>query len=228
MNQAFLDYFRCPDRYADFRLSEGRVNGNSAGYFRFGADLIFYGNSGNVPCARKVTDRLYDVLSEVRLEEGACFLPFNPTDIANNFRYERYVADVQRTGWKGLVRGAYYLLRPCLPVSVRRHLQRKWLKGWNKISFPFWPVDRTVDQMFERLMMLSLKTNHRDQIPFVWFWPEGKSSCAIVTHDVETSLGLDFCPSLMDINDSFGIKSSFQIIPEARYTASDNVLATIR
>ena len=35
----------------------------------------------------------------------------------------------------------------------------------------------------------------------------------MMTHDVEGQAGLDFCDQLMDIDDSFGIKSAFQLIP---------------
>jgi hypothetical protein len=50
----------------------------------------------------------------------------------------------------------------------------------------------------------------------------------MITHDVETSAGLDFCPQLMDLNDTFGIKSSFQIVPEKRYNLPRGTLERIR
>jgi hypothetical protein len=65
-------------------------------------------------------------------------------------------------------------------------------------------------------------------MPFIWFWPDGFSSCAIMTHDVETAVGRDFCSSLMDLNDSYGIKSSFQIVPEERYEVPAEFLQHIR
>jgi hypothetical protein len=89
-------------------------------------------------------------------------------------------------------------------------------------------VDRTVDQMFEQTMLLSLRAQSVDQIPFIWFWPEGATSCAIMTHDVETALGVRSCPYLMDMEDAFGIKGSFQIIPEERYEVTDEFLDSIR
>ena len=49
-----------------------------------------------------------------------------------------------------------------------------------------------------------------------------------MTHDVETERGRDFCTDLMDIDDSFGIKASFQIVPEERYAVSAELLDTIR
>lgn len=227
MKQAFLDYYRCPDSFADFRLTAARHDGNRTGYFQFGPDLICYG-SVNVEAREKVTDSLPEALTQVRIENSTCILPFDPTDIATNFRYERYVNGEHRPAWKKRTRQLYYTARPLLPVSIRRHLQRTWLKGWNERPFPHWPVDRTVDKMFEVLIRLALQASGQVRIPFIWFWPEGKSSCAIMTHDVETASGLKFTRELMDINDSFAIRSSFQIIPEARYTATENVLSAIR
>jgi hypothetical protein len=49
-----------------------------------------------------------------------------------------------------------------------------------------------------------------------------------LTHDVETVAGRDFSERLMDIDASFGLRSSFQIVPEKRYTVSHSYLKTIR
>ena len=49
-----------------------------------------------------------------------------------------------------------------------------------------------------------------------------------MTHDVETKLGRDFCPTVMDIDEAFGIRASFQIIPEQRYSVDTEFLASIR
>jgi len=227
MNQAFLSYYQCPEQFADFRPTQSPSKSLGSGYFRFGSDLIGYG-AADVQGEERADGALLDVLCRVRIEGSTCLLPFNPTDIANNFRYERYVNGAGKSLGKKLIRGAYYQVRPLLPVSVRRHLQRTWLKGWNKNIFPRWPVDRTVDRMFERLMALSLQAHQNARIPFIWFWPEGKSSCAMMTHDVETASGLAFIPKLIDINDSFGIKSSFQIVPEKRYVVGEGALSAIR
>jgi len=126
------------------------------------------------------------------------------------------------------VRKAYYAVRPFLPVAVRKHLQRASLKGWASKPFPTWPIDRSVDSVFDQLMALSIKKQEVEKIPFIWFWPEGKAGCAIMTHDIETQTGLDFCSALMDLNDSHGIKSSFQVIPEGRYRATERSLGEMR
>jgi len=227
MNQAFLDYYRCPNSFADFVLAAGQPNGNRPGYFAFGPGLTCYGRSGMHGC-ETATDLLPDAFEQVRTVKSTCILPFDPTEIANNLRLERYIEQKKQTGAKALARSIYYALRPAFPVFLRRRLQRAWLKGWDQKSFPRWPVDKSVDQLFERLMLLALQTGTHQRIPFIWFWPEGKSSCAIMTHDVETAAGLEWTAQLMDINDSFHIKSSFQIIPAARYVASRETLLAIK
>ena len=121
----------------------------------------------------------------------------------------------------------YYFLRPFFPVNFRRYLQRIHLRGWDKLPFPKWPVDCSVDALLHRLLLLAVRSNDGKPIPFIWFWPDGASSSAIMTHDVETTIGRDFCPKLMDIDDAFGVKSSFQIVPEERYGVSKQFLDSI-
>jgi hypothetical protein len=43
-----------------------------------------------------------------------------------------------------------------------------------------------------------------------------------MTHDVETAVGRDFCATLMDITSSFGFFSSYQVVPEVRYTVPES------
>ena len=50
----------------------------------------------------------------------------------------------------------------------------------------------------------------------------------MMTHDVETSAGRDFTSQLMDLDDSYGIKASFQVIPEKRYQVPEEYVSEIR
>lgn len=150
--------------------------------------------------------------------------------VIDELRFERYpkcrlysgsVADLRSIS----LRLYYWLLRPLLGVSTRKYLQRLYLRGWRELSFPKWPVDTTVDDVFERLLILAMQANNLQCIPFIWFWPRGYSSCAIMTHDVETANGLEACDQLMDLDESFGIKASFQLVPEKRYPVSAAVVS---
>ncbi len=228
MKESFLEYFRCPSSFVDFRLS-GPLS-LPAGFFRFGLDEICFGALSSGRTFPEPRDLPVEFSVNPEFEHHACILPFDPDEIIQNLRYERYRSALPSAPWNthSLVRATYYGIRPLLPIAVRKHLQRFALKNWRDTPFPRWPVDQTVDCIFEKLMAAVLRATALPRIPFIWFWPEGHPSAAIMTHDVETSSGRDFCPRLMDIDDSYGIKSSFQLIPAERYDVPGSLLALLR
>src|ERR1700704_1985984 len=229
-NQALVEYYRCAEGIGDF-VPAGRLSDDS-GFFKFGPEVICYGQSSSGVSAQAVAAGLHDSLQDVSIEGSILRLPFHPTQVINNLRCERYVMNTAsatpKSALKSLIRNGYYTIRPLLPVRVRRRMQQFRLRGWAEIPFPHWPVDRTVEDLMERLLLVSLQAQAIQGIPFIWFWPEGSPSCAIVTHDVEELVGRDFCTTLMDLNDSAGIKSSFQIVPEERYPVPESFLDEIR
>jgi len=77
-------------------------------------------------------------------------------------------------------------------------------------------------------LRLLMEASGTKKVPFIWFWPQGAPSCLIMTHDVETSLGRDFTPKLIGIDASYGIKSSYQVVPEERYGVSAEYVSQIR
>ncbi|MGH9734151.1 MAG: hypothetical protein ACRD8A_06135 [Candidatus Acidiferrales bacterium] len=173
-----------------------------------------------------------DVLDLVEMADNGCHLPFDPDEVIDNLRLERYLPVMGSSGLesarKDIVRSAYYRVRPFLPVAIRKHLQRVALRGWDQRPFPKWPVDHTVDCILEKLFVLALQASGAMAIPFIWFWPDGSRAAATMTHDVETSRGRDSCIALMDLNDSFGVKSSFQFVPEQRYAIPERLFRLIR
>src|SRR2546430_6755323 len=189
MNGAFLDYYRCPESFATFGLS-GKLS-SSNGFFHFGPEPICYGPTCAGHSAKFVTDELHDVSDQIIAEGSTLQLPFSPSEVVSNLRYERYASASNGNGKQlssaPAIRKAYYKMRPILSLSVRKHFQRLCLSDWEQIAFPHWPVDLSVELMFEKLLALLLQVHGVDQIPFIWFWPNGFSSCAIMTHDVERS-----------------------------------------
>jgi hypothetical protein len=225
--QVLGERFRCPDDVAAWTVKADLSN--DSGYFEVGPGIICYGQCSAHP-AKSATGSLPDALMGVSVNGPSVQLAFDPAQVIDNLRCERYCAAKTFKGLTSsrIVRGLYYAVRPILGVSLRRHFQKLYFRGWDKIPFPKWPVDHTVEDIFEQLLVLSMKSQAVTKVPFIWFWPDGAPSCTMMTHDVETSTGLKFCSQLMDLNDSFRIKSSFQIIPEGRYTVSKSALENIQ
>jgi Polysaccharide deacetylase len=230
MIQALSDYYRVPEGLFG-RVQTPNLSGD-LGFFRFGTEAVCYGR-----CALGVSKRienlgLYDASLGARFDESEIRLPFDPTQVIENLRHERYAGDLAPGRERLIAREwtlkSYYLLRPLMPVSARKYLQKAYFRDWRSRSFPAWPVDFSVDTLHEEFLRLSMSAVGVQRVPFIWFWPDGAPSCLIMTHDVETRAGRDFTPQLMDLDESYGIKASFQVIPEKRYEVPDQYVREIR
>lgn len=230
MCNPLLDYYRCPEAFAKMGVQEHVAS--SAGFFRFDKDAVCYGRSPFATVSSHPNGNLVDTWTTVRIADRTAILPFDPEEVVDNLRNERYMeATTSNTVKLGVLRSCratYYRLRPILPFSIRSYIKKAYLAGWKKIAFPRWPVDVSVDHLLKSLLKLSLNAQGSTEMPFIWFWPEGFKSCLIMTHDVETEAGLDLIDFTMDLDESVGINASFQLIPEGRYAISEALLGRIR
>ncbi len=224
MNEFLTQYYRCPEGSIQYAL-KGKLS-ESAGYFRLG-DAICYGRYSGSPPASAVGNGLHDAMHDTVTRNGITYLPFDPAEVLENLRCELYTTPSQGFHMESSLARLYYLLRPVIPFSLRSYLKQVYLNDWEKLAFPRWPVDCSVDSLMQQLLLFSVRANPARRIPFIWFWPEEASSCAIMTHDVETKIGQQFLPTLMDMDDAFAIKASFQIVPESRYEVSAPFLASL-
>jgi hypothetical protein len=225
LSQAVQDRYRCPEGFFDFRIS-GELSSN-AGYFLFGSNATCYGHATNGFRHEHLTSTLCDLLPTVSVDNSGLLLPFDPNEVIENLRLERYVSD-NLGEYENLLKKIYYWLRPLTSRSMRQRVQKFRAGDWRNVPFPRWPVDTTVENICEKLLLLSLQAQGVDRVPFVWFWPDRARGCVAMTHDVETDAGRDFCADLLDIDESFGIKAAFQIVPEERYAVSAEFLNQIR
>jgi hypothetical protein len=227
LSRAVVEHFRCPQGLLQLRATGSFESGE--GRFFLGPDIACFGKwrsteqGGDLPASP-------DLLSEVNVSGPILELPFDPTEVIDNLRLERYTESLGQNIVKSrrLLKETYYVLRPFLGLTIRKRIQKLHARNWRKRKFPQWPVDTTVEDLCERVLLLSLKASGLERMPFVWFWPSAKRGCVVMTHDVEDHAGLDFCEKLMDLDDRFGVKASFQIVPESRYVVSDRLLENIR
>lgn len=221
MNRPLLDYYRIPVELLNgVTLAGDPANGTSE-----------FSQSVGVAAGFPVSSP-FDSPKYAHVDVSAIQLPFDFTDLVESLRLERYRVGKLK-GLEGFassepVRKLYYLSRDFLPFWIRRQVQRIYFQGWQRLTFPFWPVDTTVDRLHRRILRLTMEVADIKKLPFIWFWPNAAPSCLIMTHDVETIAGRDFSPQLMDLDDSYGFKAAYQIVPEQRYEVSDEYVATIR
>ncbi len=129
------ELFRCPEDVAAF-AQKGELSSN-LGFFRLGSDTLCYGQCSSGQPAIDVSDSLHDALDQITIDNSVVQLPFDPVQVLDCLRLERYSPNLTH-GFLGqaALRALYYAIRPALGVSVRRHLQKLYFRGRDKIAFP--------------------------------------------------------------------------------------------
>ncbi len=219
------DRYRCPDEFLRYCLS-GELSAN-ADYFAFDSAVLCYGRTVggtrnvNLPPGPQVD------AAGFAGDGNPLRLPFDPDEVIDNLRLERY-AGCQLSEFDKILKRTYYRIRRLTNPTVRSYIQRFRATNGIKRRFPQWPVDTTVEDFAEALLLHSLQANRQERIPFIWFWPDGARASVMITHDVENLAGRNGCRELMDLDESYGFKSSFEIVPEGRYAVSHEFLSSFR
>lgn len=230
-DRKLADYYRLEPASLGCATVVGGGPHGETGFFQFGGQVC-YGRCQSGSTSDVGRADAFDASKHVAGGRSTLQLPFSFAETVDNLRLERYRAAMDGekdflTRSKLLTR-SYYFFRRGIPLSVRRRMQRIYLRNWSTLPFPAWPVDCTVDRLHQELLRLLMETSGTKKVPFIWFWPHGASSCLIMTHDVESAAGRDFAFELLNIDASNGFRSSFQVIPEKRYKLSDEYAAEIR
>jgi predicted glycosyltransferase len=95
----------------------------------------------------------------------------------------------------------YYHVKPMVPRSIRLCLRRWVALRKRRVSENVWPILESASAA-----------------PAQWpGWPRGEKLAFVLTHDVESKVGVDRVKQLAEIEMSLGFRSSFNFIPEGSY-----------
>src|SRR5690242_7285262 len=95
----------------------------------------------------------------------------------------------------------YYRVKPFIPQAMRSALRRRVASRIRDRVENVWPI-----------------IPGSEHVPKNWQgWPEAHKFALILTHDVEGNVGLQNCRKLMQLEMEFGLRSSFNFIPEGSY-----------
>jgi hypothetical protein len=120
LSQAVHDHYRCPNDFLNLVLT-GKLS-SKEGYFRFGPHATCYGRSCLPTPESDIEALASDLSKEVVVSDGRLTLPFDPTEIIDNLRLERYAENTG--GVRGILRRMYYLVRPLTTRSLRKRVQQ--------------------------------------------------------------------------------------------------------
>lgn len=149
----------------------------------------------------------------LRAADGRAFWP---DDAIACIQLEHYVgAGAAGSGSEKGMRALYYLLKPLLPRAMQLHLQRaNARKRLRRVAFPTWPQDATLDGLFEAFLLAWMRLAGVESLPFLGFWPHGKTWAWSLTHDVDTAVGYAHVDLLARAEEQRGLASAWYFVPE--------------
>jgi hypothetical protein len=100
-----------------------------------------------------------------------------------------------------LLNSLYFRLRNFIPLSVRRGIRRRFVLRKREQVADVWPIMPGSERPAEG-----------------WpGWPEGRQFALVLTHDVESQIGLDRVKDVAELEMRLGFRSSFNFVPEGDY-----------
>ena len=163
-----------------------------------------------------------------RCADGSIVLPFDPDEIVTRFWSEQYL-DAPDTHARHRARAValstYYLVRPVLPRPLQIALRRAASRIQRRRTFPRWPVEESLHDFLELVLEWTASVAGRP-VPWISPWPAGRTWALVLTHDVETEVGVRRIPVLRDIDRRAGHPASWNLVP-GRYVVDDALVADL-
>ena len=159
---------------------------------------------------------------EIHRPGSGISLPLQGGEVEHYLR-ERY----QVPGAKRNLHSMYYTLRPLIPRGVQLIFRRWYASIQSNSKFPAWPIEPLlIDKQNEALKNFMISAGV-SRWPFVNFWPDGKRSSIVLTHDVETAEGVANIERVRKLEEKYGVVSSWNFVPE-RYKFDKGIFRTLR
>jgi peptidoglycan/xylan/chitin deacetylase (PgdA/CDA1 family) len=110
----------------------------------------------------------------------------------------------------------YSFLRPIIPKTLRRIIQEKYNKD---VSYK--------ENFINDSLVNYIKAHGSIDNFFMNLYPENKKCAIILTHDVEEKVGFKFIPKVIELEEKYGFKSSWNIVPY-KYKIDTGIIKLIK
>ena len=141
----------------------------------------------------------------------------------DTYLYERY----EDAPMRGVALRTYYTIKPLLPRRLQLTLRRLYARRQARRAFPAWPIEPLLVEHNYELLRRRLRVSRGGRVPIVNFWPDRRRFAAVVTHDVETSAGIENIGTLLDLECRHNVVSSWNFVAEG-YPIPDGTFEQIR
>jgi peptidoglycan/xylan/chitin deacetylase (PgdA/CDA1 family) len=142
-------------------------------------------------------------------------LDLTPLAVPHGPEARYYLEEKYRAGQdRGRLLDLYYQVRPLMPRSIQLALRRGYSRIQRKQPFPAWPVEPILVDLANQELTRILEARPGLSFPMVSYWPAGKEAAIVLTHDVETAVGVANIVRVREVERKYGLVSSWNFVPE--------------
>ncbi|HZY60374.1 MAG TPA: hypothetical protein VFE56_11460 [Candidatus Binataceae bacterium] len=128
---------------------------------------------------------------------------------ARHYLFEEYMEDHRRRPSRLL--SGYYTIKDLIPAALRHRLNSLAINSRPRPSFPDWPCEDALLQVWRRSLAALLGECGARDSWHLGFWPGDHKVCIVLTHDVESSLGLERMERMADLEERYGFRSAWNL-----------------
>ncbi len=107
---------------------------------------------------------------------------------AERYLFELYLSEKQRRPPAAL--GSYYRFRNFIPRPLRHWLNSAAIRARGHGGFPNWPCESVLLDFWRDWLDRALRSLDVEDGWHIGFWPHNARCCIVLTHDVESPLGV--------------------------------------
>jgi peptidoglycan/xylan/chitin deacetylase (PgdA/CDA1 family) len=162
-----------------------------------------------------------------RVGDSSIWVPFSLDEALENYISERWRRAAETRALSPLQLAFFYRVKKLVPRALQLALRRALIRWQGLPAFPTWPLDDSVAHLLRFYARCLAAAEVTDVVEFRWFWPDGRRSALVLTHDVESAEGLRLAPEIADLEEERGFRSSFNVVGR-RYPIDHGILAELR
>ncbi len=144
---------------------------------------------------------------------------------AERYLLELYLDEKQRRPLAAMA--SYYRVKKFLPRALRHWLNSIAIRTRRHSGFPGWPCESALLEFWREWLKRALESVGVNDGWHIGFWPDNARCCIVLTHDVESPLGVERMERMADIEQKHGFLSSWNL-PLAQYPIDWKTVERVR
>lgn len=110
-----------------------------------------------------------------------------------------------------VARQLYYAIKDYVPAKARHFMRSMLCRMRSASGFPKWPCEDVLLVFLRDWVLRAQATVGDDDGWHIGFWPDDKSCCVVLTHDVESTFGFNLMEQIAELEDRFGFRSAWNL-----------------